>query len=56
MDITAKDLYRKLKEIEDRIRRNEQPDRTCSFEPDKVYVLLEAALGFIPAPGRETQG
>lgn len=44
----ASELYQKLKIIEERIRRHENPDGSCSFDSDKVYIFLEAAKGQIP--------
>ena len=40
----ANELYKKLKEIEDRIREQSEPDGACKFDSIKVYVLLQAAL------------
>ena len=48
MNIRADDLYRKLKEIEAGIRQNENPDGSCAFEAEKVYLFLETALRLIP--------
>ena len=48
--IKANDLYLKLKEIEDRIRHSENPDGSCAFEADKVFIFLETALSFLPDP------
>ena len=34
--------------IEDLIRRNENPDGSCTFDTDKVYIFLETAQSQIP--------
>lgn len=45
--IKAKELSHKLKEIDELIRQCENPDGTCSFNADEVYIFLEAALSVI---------
>jgi len=44
---TADNLIDKLIEIENRIRENENPDGSCNFPADKVFIFLEAALSQI---------
>lgn len=44
----ASELYQKLKIIEELIRRNENPDGSCTFDSDKVYIFLETAQSQIP--------
>ena len=53
MKINADDLYRKLKELDERIRQNETPGGICGFDTEKVYLFLETALSLIPSPGVE---
>ena len=55
MDIKASDLYQKLKEIDNRIRQNESPNDRSAYDAEMVYVLLEAALRFIPDQERENK-
>ena len=45
---TANELYQKLKTIEDLIRSNENPDGSCTFDTDKVYIFLDTAQSQIP--------
>lgn len=44
----ASDLYQKLKAIEELIRRNENPDGSCTFDAEKVYIFLDTALSQMP--------
>ena len=48
--IKAADLYQELKIIEENVRNKENPDGSCRFDADKVYVLLETALHFVNEP------
>lgn len=41
--IKANDLYLKLKAIECLIRQSENPDGSCDFDMEKVYIFLETA-------------
>lgn len=39
----AKELYEKLEKIKNLIRENENPDGTCNFNYDSVWISLELA-------------
>jgi hypothetical protein len=36
-------LYRQLKDIEQLIKQNENPDGSCRFDVKKVFIMLEVA-------------
>jgi len=39
----AEDLLNKLKEIEDLIHENTNPDGTCDFDVERIFMSLELA-------------
>lgn len=46
--IKSEDLYRKLEVIEERIKSCAAPDGVCPFDAEKVYIMLETALSYLP--------
>ena len=39
----ADDLLEKLKEMEDLIRENTNPDGSCNLDAERIYISLELA-------------
>ncbi len=48
----AADLLEKLNILEYRIRKCENPDGTCPFDAEKVFIFLVTAIDFVPDPDK----
>ncbi len=54
---SAKDIYKKLEEIEQLLQKNENPDGSCRFDAEAVLISLELARRLIVTkPARDSDG